>query len=255
MSSNPEDTPTMALKRQIDELQSKLTEHAEIVEHLRSLPESEAIAMVRRFRSTPNTSTVLSTVRGAVNTTARLSELKSSRARVPPTKSDVEFELSVLHRSVYPILTPLKIGSIDPDRLFCSDFHTSNTPTTPSETQLSVTQFADAELSVAPATVLLSPLQGTQPYGIVPVLEPAPTRNYCDSRLNHLHIEYWTRISISDELAARVISYHLEANHSKFACVDADLFLSSLVDRKLEYCSPFLVCALMGIACVRSIAF
>ena len=238
----------MALKRQINELQKELSEHAEILEHLRSVSEPEAISVIRRLRSTPNTSMVLSSLHGSAHTTIRLSELKTSRAILPPTEFETEFELSVLHNSVYPALMPLDLDSIDVDSLFLPLSRKS-----PALVPMSTLQTVEELSCIAPGPTILppSPLRGTRSRQISPVAGPLPGRQYCNAQLNQLKISYWTRIPISDEFAACVISHYFESDHPMFACVDADLFLSALVDRTLEHCSPFLVSALMSFACVR----
>lgn len=79
---------------------------------------------------------------------------------------------------------------------------------------------------------------------------PVTAPQYCDSRLNHLDIGYWTRISITNEFAASVLSYYFESDHPIYACVDVDLFINDLVELRLRHCSAFLVSALMAFACV-----
>lgn len=235
------------LKRQIDQLQQELSEHAQILEHLRSVSEPEAISVIRRLRSTPNTTLVLSSLRDNAHSTTRISEQKTLRGMLPPTDFELEFELSVLHGSVYPVLMPLDLSSIDMDSLFPSAIHNPSR-TMPSDDLRTAQEafFIDPRVTTLPP----SPLRGSRSPRISPVAGPAPDRQYCDSRLNDLKIAYWSCVPISDEFAACVLSHYLKIDHPIFACVDADLFLSGLVDRTLEHCSPFLVSALMSFACV-----
>jgi hypothetical protein len=79
----------------------------------------------------------------------------------------------------------------------------------------------------------------------------APESQYCDERLNHLLIGFWTPTPIGDETAARAISLFLETTHPILSFFDADLFLSDLVHHRHRFCSPFLVSALLSYACVR----
>lgn len=65
-------------------------------------------------------------------------------------------------------------------------------------------------------------------------------------------MNYWTRVPISDELAARVISSYLSREHPILGLFDADLFVTDLVERRLRFCTPFLLCTLMCYACVSS---
>lgn len=235
------------LKRQIEQLQQELSEHAEILEHLRSISEPEAILVIRRLRSTPNTSMVLSSIRGSAHSTARLSEQRTLRGILPPTDYETEFELNVLHSSVYPTLMPLDLSSINIDSLFLTRSRRSS-GSIPSDS----VQQIEGISSINPHVTTLPPLplRGTRSRQISPVAGPGPDRQYCDSRLSHLNIGYWTCVPISNEFAACVLSHYLETDHPMFGCVDADLFLSCLADRTLEHCSPFLVSALMSFACV-----
>ncbi|KAM3465603.1 hypothetical protein MY5147_004790 [Beauveria neobassiana] len=246
-STSPEETRSMALKRRIDELQQQLSEHADILQHLRTLPETDAMSVVRRLRLTPNASRVLSSLRGGAHTGARLSERRTSRGMSPPTESDAEFELSVLHTSVYPALLPLDIASVDIDSVFPS----ADPVASPRSRLPSKTPSLEGVLPVTPkiAPAPPSPLRGSSQRRNRLIAGPPPDRQYCDARLKRLNIAYWTSIPVSDEFAACVLSHHLVSDHPIYACVDADLFLNDLVDRKLNYCSPFLVSALLSFAC------
>ncbi|KAJ6782477.1 hypothetical protein PWT90_07883 [Aphanocladium album] len=246
-SAGPQETRTMALKRRIDELQQDLSEHVEILEHLKSMPERDVISVVRLLRSTPNASMVLSSLRGGAHTAAHPSKLKTSRALLTPTQSDTEFELNMLHSAAYPALSPLNFSSAHIDALFPTVSPAGSQMTgLPTSTQAIEGAFSDAtQLAVSP----LLPLRDACQRQTSPVAGPAPGRQYCDARLKQLKIAYWTSVPISDEFAACVLSHYLVSDHPIYACVDADLFLKDLLDRKLKHCSPFLVSALMSFAC------
>ncbi|KAL9562511.1 hypothetical protein ACKAV7_013594 [Fusarium commune] len=76
-----------------------------------------------------------------------------------------------------------------------------------------------------------------------------PGSKYCDSRLENLQISYWTKISISDEIAATFTSFYIENDHKILRFFDADLFLDDLVPRRQRFCSPFLVSSVLCVAC------
>lgn len=63
-------------------------------------------------------------------------------------------------------------------------------------------------------------------------------------------IRDWTQVTISDQLAARVLSHYLVTDHPILALFDADLFLQDLVARQTDFCSPLLVNAVLCFACV-----
>lgn len=72
----------------------------------------------------------------------------------------------------------------------------------------------------------------------------------CDQRLKHISILSWTRIPISNDLAARLISFYLTVDHPILGLFDADLFLGDLVAHKTEFCCPLLLSAVLCFACV-----
>ena len=75
---------------------------------------------------------------------------------------------------------------------------------------------------------------------------------YCDERLHQLVISRWTKVAVTDEFAAEVISLYLETDHPLLGLFDADLFLDNLVSGELNFCSPLLVNALLCWSCVSS---
>jgi hypothetical protein len=88
-----------------------------------------------------------------------------------------------------------------------------------------------------------------------PILSRPQPYTYCDARLEHLTVKYWTRIPIDDQLAARAISHFLETDHPVLGYFDADLFLHDLVNQCLRFCSSFLFSSVMALACVRLYPF
>ncbi|KAK7219309.1 hypothetical protein V2G26_007312 [Clonostachys chloroleuca] len=76
---------------------------------------------------------------------------------------------------------------------------------------------------------------------------PSPT--LCDPRLQNLTIEFWTSVSISNDLAARVISLYLETDHPLLGHFDPDLFVHDLISHNSDYCSSLLVNALLYWGC------
>ncbi|OAQ87559.1 nitrate assimilation regulatory protein nirA [Purpureocillium lilacinum] len=81
------------------------------------------------------------------------------------------------------------------------------------------------------------------------ILGPAPPPKYCDPRLSRLRIGFWTRVAISNDLAAALISFYLENDHPIMGMFDADLFLDDLVEHRLTYCSAMLVTAVLYLSC------
>jgi hypothetical protein len=143
---------------------------------------------------------------------------------LPTTNSRVEFELTALHGIVYPTLVPIDITSLGISPL--------EKPALPA----SQTVNSGTSVQRLPSTPI--------------VLSSDRFRPLCDSRLEEIDISYWTKVPISNDSAAAMISLFLETDQTIVGFIDADLFVESLVERKPQFCSTFLVSAVLYVACV-----
>ena len=230
------------MNAQLEQLQQELQQHTDFIHLLRSAPDSDIQVIIRQLRSTPDVSNVLSSLKGAAHTAARPSDPETARAILPSTASSVEFELAMLHQFVFPIEVPLDMDFIDTRNILQTDHHASPYDSATTDGQKT------PEGSIATSQPL--PLRGTFPARIPAIVGPPEARPYLDARLNQLKVDYWTKVPISDGFAASVLSHHFETYHAIFGCIDYDLFLADLIGHKLDYCSPFLVAAIMSLACV-----
>lgn len=148
--------------------------------------------VVYKYRTTRSVSSVLSSIKGNAHTTTRPSETETAHAILPPTASRIEFELTLLHHSVYPALEFLDIDSIDLDSLFlCSPRGSPHM--SPSELDHyagSSTASGESSTNSIVAAGPPPPLRGIRSRQTSPVAGPAPDRQYCDSKLNRLVIGY-----------------------------------------------------------------
>ncbi|KAK1760210.1 hypothetical protein QBC47DRAFT_366663 [Echria macrotheca] len=78
-----------------------------------------------------------------------------------------------------------------------------------------------------------------------------PTRriSFADERLEKVDIAYWTNVPVTNEYAAAAIASYLSNDYPLLQFFDADLFLDCLVAKRPEFCSSFLVNALLSYAC------
>jgi hypothetical protein len=74
---------------------------------------------------------------------------------------------------------------------------------------------------------------------------PNLPRTFCDDRLHKLDIGYWSMVPIQNELAASLISFYIETDHSYLGLLDTDLFLEDIIYCRQRFCSPFLVSAVL----------
>lgn len=191
--------------------------------------DKEALAIFQRLRATQDPETVLSTLEGSMSKAIQPSALRTARAVSTPTFSDLEFELRVCHQSVFSALPVLDMSL------------------------LNMQNFMDG--ASTPASLYSSDmvenaarqLQSTDSLAIFQVTQEPPI---IDSRFKNLDMAYWTWVPINNQAAANIISAYLRTSHLAFGLFDAETFVRDLVDRKLNYCSPFLVNAMMAYACV-----
>ncbi|KAF4456621.1 Conidial development protein fluffy [Fusarium austroafricanum] len=239
------------LENQITQLQDRLKQHEDVIQHLRSAPEQDAITIVRRLKSTPDLETVLSSIRSSI-TPQRPSDIKTARATLPFTQSSLEFELAVLHGNAYPAMLDIDTSTIDVNNIFKRRAN-DVLPYESTNALLRSYDTLDVKLSSNIPTKglisgLPSPLRGITSRRNSPVPGPLPERVYCDRRLGHVPFNHWTRVPISDEYASSLLSVYFENEHAIIGTFDIDPFLDDLVDCSGQFCSSFLVSSLLCLA-------
>jgi hypothetical protein len=84
------------------------------------------------------------------------------------------------------------------------------------------------------------------------IVEPTPSHSSSNlrSRLQGLKINYWTNVSITDELAINALCLYFDTDHTLIGSFEPDTFVHDLVTKKKGfYCSSLMVNALMFWAC------
>ncbi|RYC81304.1 hypothetical protein BFJ63_vAg15801 [Fusarium oxysporum f. sp. narcissi] len=212
---------TIKIQKQLDTLQHSFNHYADIVEQLKTLPETDALKLLQRLRSPADVNGAFASLQGSVHTRIRLSNHRTAQAILPTTNSRVEFELTALHGIVYPTLVPIDI------------------------TSLGISPLEKPALPAAQTETLVQQISPASPI----VLSSDRFRPLCDSQLEEIDISYWTKVPISNETAAAMISLFLETDQTILGFIDADLFVESLVERKPQFCSTFLVSTILYVAC------
>lgn len=220
-------------------------DHGDILYRLKNAPESEALELLRRLRATGNASAALASAQGSMHGKYLPSDIRHAQSIATPTASSLEFELTARHSIAYPPLAPIDIYSVDLGRLLGPSRRSSfvNLESLPQEFGAT-----PSNQSLDVLTVASTPMWPDDHSDVSGPQIP----HYCDPRLHQLEIGYWTRVPISNELAAGAISMFLETNHPVLGFFDADVFLNDLIDHKLQFCSAFLVHALLSYACVSN---
>lgn len=159
------------------------------------------------------------------------------------------------YKTVYPSLTPIDVLSLDLNNLTglgsCSSSPGKSMTAPIAEQTTVLNTLRDGVID--PGLLVIetsSPLRGGPVKRNSAAAGPTQPSRYCDHRLRCLNLPFWTTIPISNDFAACAISHYLETDHGHNGYFDVDLFLNDLVERRLEYCSAFLVSSLLSLACV-----
>jgi len=186
---------------------------------MRTAPEGEALDILFRLRASGDPQSVLESSRGSTSGQYQPSAYKTARAVSPQTFSMLEFDASTRQPMPYRL-----------------------------ETQVSTAAIALGSIPSLGSSETSSSLSfGT------PQHQLQRQGDLCDQRLRQLDISYWTAVPIPSSVAAKAISTCLQANHPIWELCDADLFIRDLVGKRVEFCSPFLVNALLCYACLYGV--
>jgi hypothetical protein len=235
---------------------------------LRSLPNDESNELPQRLRANTNS-------RGRISSSSSSSLLRSqdtSSLGLPraisnpltflqPSQNSLGFELMIRHPIAYPALLPIESAYSDPPghgRPFRGRTQSAiSSESKQSMNERRISPLCSSTSDSAPGVLQLTetstearePAAGSTQ--VTDSLKPSP---YCDDRLDQINIRASTEVPISDGFAACVTSLYLETDHPLLGFFDDNLFLDDFVSNKPNFCSRFLVNALMSWACVR-IAF
>ncbi|KAK8041951.1 hypothetical protein PG993_006474 [Apiospora rasikravindrae] len=181
-------------------------DHIELIERLSSAPEADALDLLRRLRESTDLSAVLSSPGAGNQDKMRSTSLAANRSLPPPAFTKLESELSSLHPIAYPRLNPVDIRAI------CREFQSEFEPRTGFMPEKGDTASVDNASRLSSLTASGAPdatFRISRSPSLTPAMDHVQSPSLCDSRLHQLRMDYWTRVPISDELAARVISSYL----------------------------------------------
>jgi hypothetical protein len=220
-------------------LQDDLHEQIDFMNHLASAPDDVVLDLVHQMRRFGNQHLITNEVEQGLYKRCRQPSI-SEQAIVPVVSSprfhiDFDLELSACFPKAYPVLPPINTSGISINGLFA------------------------ARRNLAPplASLIKTPYSPTMPYPSPPAEEQwqvgavQPMKAF-DDRFTGLNISYWTSVPISDEFAASVLTLYMKVDHPIYGFMDMDLFIRDLVACRSEFCSPFLVAALMFYGCVST---
>ncbi|EFY97999.1 Zn(2)-C6 fungal-type DNA-binding domain protein [Metarhizium robertsii ARSEF 23] len=261
VSAGLEETPAMAIRREIETLKQEKSKLQELLNMLRTLPELRSLYLLQKLRLT------------TVDLNSLLSQDSSSfdealpRLAVGklPTQGSIEFQLMIRHAFAYPTLSPLDASALGLTSSLASHLTASAaskilqvnilfktyyyipdlifglTILSLSQKRNRISPQDPVFLIPEPSTLGAHPLEGSS---------PSSSERYYDSRLSLLNIRFWSRIKITNDLAATLLSLYLETDHITLGFFNYDLFLTDLVDQRVRYCSELLVSSILSWACL-----
>ncbi|KAK8109005.1 hypothetical protein PG984_014806 [Apiospora sp. TS-2023a] len=256
------------LKQRVQDLQSSLNSHIELVNLLSSTSEENIIQVLRDLKAAPEPLAYLETVKGDLDMQQQQQQQRRASTDTSVTGSahslsrvDREFdELTARYQIAYPVLPPMQLTSIDPQPrfavpafepgagqqlLFDMGAARLSNPSTLQQAQFGSTDVLDSLTENLACRLRPSSRQ----IDSSPWPEPVAQPSYIDERLHHLKIDYWTSVPVSNSFAATVISAYLQIDHPCYGFFDVDLFLHDLVNLGITFCSPFLVSSILAQAC------
>lgn len=79
----------------------------------------------------------------------------------------------------------------------------------------------------------------------------------CDTPPIRVPSKPWTSVTDDDDFVSHLISLYFTWDYPFYAFLDRDVFIKHMISRNLmsDYCSPFLVNAILASACVSLLAF
>lgn len=230
---NKNDSPRKGVEDQLAVLQDRLKQHEDMLQHLRSVPDDEALVILHKLRATPDVAEVLSSIRRSPSPQWPSEPQATQALLLPVTESEVDFELMMLHANVYASREPLSdtaavtaaaaSSSVDLSSIFLSraipipELASTNSVVlsyeaspSSSPSRMPAIRSADSFQDLQDLTTLgpPSPLRGVSEPRLSPLPRPLRSRICCDARLENLDAECRTRVPVGNEYAATLLSIH-----------------------------------------------
>jgi hypothetical protein len=206
----------------------------EFLEHLKTLPNAQALEVLRGLQSTREPMSVLTSAQGRLGATQRPSNHEAVRATASRISPGLEAELCTKCPLMYPQLDTLDLG-VEMSFLNPLGLAEHFLPTTTNDQFPKCDHSSRTDIPNFPTASSNSDPQ--QEFSLGP-------------RRMGLQISLWTDVPISNKLAESAVAYYLETEHPITGFFDADLFLHDLLNCRLSFCSRLLVSSLLHFSCV-----
>lgn len=221
----------------------------DLFDHLRTLPEDVAQSVLLQLRSAENPLSVLKDLEDGSLPWTQPSQNKTVLAALPQVRTETELTLMRDHPNAYPALDLSRDAIMAKDTLLDSaKILAYYLPTESTSERMAASPAGEPSMNEDPEELFRlqeepnMEVDGESPTAVDPLLET-------------LKIKFWTTVTVTDTFAATAIALYLENDHPVLNLFDAELFLKDLTGLRQEFCSSFLVAALLAFACVRSLHF
>ncbi|PHH64865.1 hypothetical protein CDD82_1721 [Ophiocordyceps australis] len=222
----------------------------EIIHQLKTAPPMEALELLQRLRASRDPGQAASAMNGRAHGYHCPSAVQAARAVSPPSFCSFEFELMAKHPFAYPALLHVDVTAMSLMPLHTLHVHGCPNQTTALKGTLAGQLAIHCTGPDQAVSSCLAPSQSPAGPEHLSLLQSGHRQlELCHDGLHGLCIRYWTGVAISDSLAASIISNYLQVMHPILGFFDADLFLQDLLSYRQSFCSPFLVEALLSLAC------
>ncbi|KAI1769088.1 hypothetical protein GGR53DRAFT_517512 [Hypoxylon sp. FL1150] len=262
VTASSDETPFMALKREVESLRRSTEDVLELFDLLESAPEAVSLDILRRLKSARSNSEVASDPSDVLASVkkdleddhllpVKLSNRQLMAGLIPETQQTPEYELMMRCPTAYPMLMPVEIAFLNLADMLRPAILEQSKP----YSLLGHGQWSTPSSSATPHS---GPSESTPRSGTWSALldagdpeagsfEPLQTfQGIIDDRLKGVNFQTWTKVPIPNELATILVSLYLEIDHPWCPLFDADLFLNDLAEGKTHFCSSLLVNSLLA---------
>ncbi|CAJ2506123.1 Uu.00g002530.m01.CDS01 [Anthostomella pinea] len=273
VTATSDETPFMALKREVEHHKHLADSLLGLYDLLRSASDSVVLDIVRRLKAIRNTKAGadgITDVVAAVNRElehesplrARFSNGELMQSFLPESREQTESELMIRCASAYPSLVPIEFAFMNLSDMLKLPalLHTEAKPTTPmkraaSQTDHGSVSATSSESDAQGSSMGVSETQMTSSFDLASIHDSGQSVGVgsveqVDQRLMEMDISKWTNVPISNELAATLITLYLDIEHPWCTLFDADLFLDDLLTGTTHFCSRLLVNSILSWICM-----
>jgi hypothetical protein len=236
-ATNPGETASQALRRNLGDLRDQSAVNQEMLDLLRTLPESEAQEVLRRLRSGSDVASVLNHV--------RVGDLLLQMSVLPETRYRYEFPYRLEMPQEYlkdnPYLESLIYEA-------AALYSASSSPKTGSDSD-SNSNNNNSNNSSSSNSAMVARLKSAEYRDLY--LMPFHAAEVVDPLLTDAKPSEWTSVCKNDVLMRELLAAFFRCEYFFTSAFHKDYFLADMAARRTEFCSSLLVNIVLAYSCVR----